>query len=297
MLGAICGDILGSGYEYEEKKYENPESIKLCTERDTFTDDTAMTLAVADWLLNDIDKYYYDDDMLKEALGKQFLKYANHTFKDDEGNLGFGGSFWTWCAKADLIQDFSPYQSYGNGSGMRVSPVGWFFDTMEETMRFAKLSADVTHDHPEGEKGAMCIAAAIFLARKGDNSKKEIKEYLLRAFGYEFLNISLSELRQECAWSEICQDTVPMAVVAFLESFDYESAVKNAISYGSDSDTIADMAGAIAEAFYKHIPKRICEFCLSKIPSEQQSLINRFYDVYKRKDTLRDDVFLPFFKL
>lgn len=276
MLGAICGDILGSGYEDEEKKYDDPESIKLCTERDNFTDDTAMTLAVADWLLHDINKYYYDDDSLKEALGKQFLKYAKHTFKSDEGNLGFGSSFWRWCAKADLIQDYSPYESYGNGSGMRVSPVGWYFNTMEETMRFAKISADVTHNHPEGEKGAMCIAAAIFLARNG-SSKLEIKEYLLRAFGYELLNKSLSQLRHDCTWSEICQDTVPMAVVAFLESFDYESAIKNAISYGSDSDTIADMAGAIAEAFYHHIPTKITDFCLSKIPKKQVLLIDDFY--------------------
>lgn len=297
MLGAICGDILGSGYEYEEKKYDNPECIKLCTEHDNFTDDSAMTFAVADWLLNDIDKSYYNDDMLKVALGKQFLKYAMHTFKKDEGNLGFGSSFWTWCAKADLIQDFSPYQSYGNGSGMRVSPVGWFFNTMEETMRFAKLSADVTHDHPEGEKGAMCIAAAIFLARKGNKSKNEIKEYLLRAFGYELLNKSLAELRQECAWSEICQDTVPMAVVAFLESFDYESAIKNAISYGSDSDTIADMTGAIAEAYYKHIPKHIKDYCLTKIPLKQQYLIDTFFDFCKMNTQSDDDCSLPLLKL
>ena len=277
MLGAICGDILGSGYEYEEKKYDTPESIELCREYDTFTDDTAMTLAVADWLLNDIERCYYEDDKLKEALGRQFLEYAKHTFKDDEGNLGFGSSFCTWCAKADLIGDYSPYGSYGNGSGMRVSPVGWFFDTMEETMRFAKISADVTHDHPEGEKGAMCIAAAIFLARKG-KTKEEIKDYLIRAFGYDLLDKPLAKIRRECSWSEICQDTVPMAVVAFLESFDYESAVKNAISYGSDSDTIADMAGAIAEAFYyKHIRRRIKDFCLSKIPPKQIRLIEDFY--------------------
>jgi len=276
MLGAICGDILGSSFEDEEKKYEDTGSIVLCNKWDNFTDDTAMTLAVADWLLNDINKHYYNDDMLKAALGKQFLKYAKHTFKEDEGNLGFGSSFWTWCAKADLIGDFSPYGSYGNGSGMRVSPVGWFFDTMEETMRFAKISADVTHDHPEGEKGAMCIAAAVFLARKG-RTKEEIKDYLLRAFGYELLNKSLAEIRRECVWSEICQDTVPMAVVAFLESFDYESAIKNAISYGSDSDTIADMAGAIAEAFYPQFPNDIKEFCLSKLPLNQRELIDGFY--------------------
>ncbi len=253
------------------------DDIKLCLETDDFTDDTVLTLAVADWLLNDINENYYNDEALKLSLGKQFLKYSMHTFEKSTGKLGFGRSYFQWCAKAELIQEFSPYNSFGNGSGMRVSPVGWFFDTLEETLRFAKISADVTHNHPEGQKGAMCIAAAVFLARKG-KSKKEIKDYLLRAFGYELLNKSLTEHRNICSWSEICQDTVPMAVVAFLESEDYESAVKNAISYGSDSDTIACMAGAIAEAYYGKTPKNISDFCLSKIPLKQQMLIKKFYN-------------------
>lgn len=277
MLGAICGDILGSTYEFEETKYDNLDDIKLCLETDDFTDDTALTLAVADWLLNDINENYYDDEALKLSLGKQFLKYSMHTFQKNTGKLGFGGSYFQWCAKANLIQDFTPYNSFGNGSGMRVSPIGWFFDTLEETLRFAKISADVTHNHPEGQKGAMCIATAIFLARKG-KSKKEIKDYLLRAFGYELLNKTVAEHRNMCSWSEICQDTVPMAVVAFLESEDYESAIINAISYGSDSDTIACMAGAIAKAYYGKIPKNISDFCLSKIPLKQQMLIKEFYN-------------------
>lgn len=282
MLGAICGDILGSTYEFEKKKYYDLDSIALCLDTDNFTDDTALTLAVADWLLNDIEKYYYNDDDLKLALAKQLLKYSTHTFKDGEGKLGFGSSYFQWCAKADLLQEFAPYNSFGNGSGMRVSPVGWFFDTMEETLRFAKISADVTHNHPEGQKGAMCIAAAIFLARNGKN-KHEIKEYLLRTFEYDLLKKSVAEHRNECSWSEICQDTVPMAVVAFLESEDYETAIKNAISYGSDSDTIADMAGAIAEAYYGKVPKYICDFCLAKIPLKQQELISAFYDNINKK--------------
>lgn len=277
MLGAICGDILGSTYEFEEKKYDNLDDIKLCLETDDFTDDTVLTLAVADWLLSDINKNYYDDEALKVSLGKQFLKYSMHTFGKNTGKLGFGRSYFQWCAKAELIQEFAPYNSFGNGSGMRVSPVGWFLDTLEETLRFAKISADVTHNHPEGQKGAMCIAAAVFLARKG-KSKKEIKDYLLRAFGYDLLNKSVEQHRNICSWSEICQDTVPMAVVAFLESEDYESAVKNAISYGSDSDTIACMAGAIAEAYYGKTPKNISDFCLSKIPLKQQMLIKEFYN-------------------
>lgn len=275
MLGAICGDILGSTVEFNEVKYEDISKITLCLPSDDFTDDTALTLAVADWLLNDINKYKNDDD-LKLSLAKQFVKYSLHTFNSDEGFLSFGLGFINWCQKADLVGEYAPYNSYGNGSGMRVSPVGWFFDTMEETMRFAKLSADVTHNHPEGEKGAMCIAAAIFLARKG-KTKEKIKDYLLRAFGYELLNKTVSELRESCTWSSICQDTVPMAVVAFLESENYESAIRNAISYGSDSDTIACMAGAIAEAYYNNIPEHIKTFCLSKIPEEPKKLIEQFY--------------------
>ncbi len=278
MLGAICGDVLGSTVEFDEKKIYDLSQIALCKPTDDFTDDTALTLAVADWLLNDINEAYYNDDELKKKLGKKLIDYSFHTFGDKD--LGFGHNYFKWCAKVELIGDYTPYNSYGNGSGMRVSPVGWFFDTMEETMRFAKLSADVTHNHPEGEKGAMCIAAAIFLARNG-KSKQEIKDYLLRAFGYDLLNKSLDELRNECKWSEICQDTVPMAVVAFLESNNYESSVKLAISYGSDSDTIADMAGAIAEAFYGEVPQKIKDFCLTKIPEEQKQLIEKFYKIIK----------------
>ena len=281
MLGAICGDILGSTYEFEKKKYHDLNDIALCLETDRFTDDTALTLAVAEWLLRDIEAFYYNDEELKLALAKEFVKYSLHTFQKGGGKLGFGGSYRQWCAKADLIQEFAPYNSYGNGSGMRVSPVGWFFDTVEETLRFAKLSADVTHNHPEGQKGAMCIAAAVFLARKG-KTKQEIKAYLKGEFGYSLLDKTAAELRNECAWSEICQDTVPMAVVAFLESEDFASAVRIAISYGSDSDTIADMAGAIAEAYYGEIPAEILEFCMTKLPSKQRDLIREFYERVKR---------------
>lgn len=276
MFGAICGDILGSEYEFEEIKYENLEDIVLCREYDTFTDDTALTLAVADWLLHDIEECYNDDEALKDKLARRLLKYSLDTFYLDEGNLSFGGRYLDWCKNAYYTGDHKPYNSFGNGSGMRVSPVGWLFDTMEETMRFAKLSADVTHNHPEGEKGAMCIAAAIFLARNG-KSKEEIKDYLFKTFGYELLNKSVDELRRDCVWSEICQDTVPMSVVAFLESQSYEDAIRKAISYGSDSDTIADMAGAVAEAYYGKIPDDIFDFCISKIPERLHSLLNEFY--------------------
>lgn len=280
MFGAICGDILGSTYEFEEVKYEDLNKIALCLDTDHITDDSALTFAVAHWLLHDINDCYDNDDELKSRLAKRFVQYSLHTF--DYRTLGFGGRYIQWCFNAYYYNEFEPYNSFGNGSGMRVSPVGWFFDTLEETLRFAKLSSDVTHNHPEGEKGAMCIAAAVFLARNG-KTKEEIKKYLIETFGYELLNESVSEIRKKCVWSEICQDTVPMAVVAFLESDDYESAIKLAISYGSDCDTIGDMAGAIAHAFYGEMPDYIAQFCLSKIPKEQHALIDEFIRAVKKQ--------------
>lgn len=173
MLGAICGDILGSVYEFEEIKYHNPGEISLCTEKGTFTDDTILSLAVADWLLHDVEESR-DDGVLKGALARQFVKYAMYTFDRPAASFGFGVGFFRWLAKADLIGDFSPYQSYGNGAGMRVSPVGWFFDTMEETLHFAKLTADVTHDHPEG-KGAPCASLLRFFLRERGRAKRKSK--------------------------------------------------------------------------------------------------------------------------
>lgn len=263
MLGAICGDILGSTYEFENINYSDLSEIKLMNPDDFYTDDTAMTVAVAAWLLEDIQSAYDDDEQLKKLLAERFLEFG--VKKLEARSLGFGGRFWQWLCRLELIGEYEPYNSFGNGSGMRVSPVGWWFDSLEETLRFAKISADVTHNHPEGEKGAMCIAAAVFMARTG-STKQEIKEYLYNNFNYELLNETVDELRKNCKWSEICQDTVPMSVVAFLESEDYESAIKLAISYGSDSDTIGAMTGAIAEAYYGGVPDKIREHCTAKLP-------------------------------
>ena len=284
IFGAICGDILGSTFEFEEKKYSNPDEIDLFRDESSFTDDTILTLAVTEWLLNDINNYE-DDEYFKEKLAKRMVDYVCKKYKNKV--LGYGASFWQWCNKMFLTKEYEPpYNSYGNGSAMRVSPVGWFFDTMEETMRFAKISADVTHNHPEGEKGAMCIAAAVFLARKG-KSKQEIKEHLISAFGYTQLDFSAKALRNSCSYSTSCQETVPLAVVAFLESTDFESAVRIAISFGSDSDTIAAMAGAIAEAYYKEIPLHISrDFCKYKLDKESRMLCKTFFDRVRKFDYL-----------
>lgn len=278
IFGAICGDILGSTFEFEKKKYNNISEIDLFRDGSHFTDDTVLTLAVADWLLHDLNDYE-DDDYFKDKLAKRMVDYVCRKYKNQP--LGYGFSFWQWCNKAYLIDEYEPYNSFGNGSAMRVSPVGWFFDTMEETMRFAKLSADITHNHPESEKGAMCIAAAIFLARNG-KSKDEIKEYIIREFGYSGLDFSVEVLREKSNYSATCQDTVPLAVAAFLESTDFESAIKLAISYGSDSDTIAAMAGSIAEAYYKEIPVCISDFCKQKLDKHAACLCKEFFDIVNR---------------
>ena len=284
MLGAIVGDILGSSYEFEEIKFDmalpHDESLKdipLFNKDDHFTDDTVLTLAIADWLLHDIQKDFYDDEKLKISLGKRMVLW---TQRYREREIAYGLSYLDFFYHAELVQEYIPQNSFGNGSAMRVSPIGWFFDTMEETMRFAKISADVTHNHPEGQKGAMCIAAAIFLARHG-KSKYEIRDYLTRAFGYSKLNKSVLDLREYYKRVCTCQDTVPESVVCFLESDDYESAIRLAISFGGDTDTMAAMSGSIAEAFYNRVPNELISYSKMKLTKEAVFLVEKFYKTVK----------------
>jgi len=279
MFGAIVGDVLGSSLEFEERKFEHIDEIDLFNEENHFTDDTVLTLAVADWLLHDIDQYYYDDEKLKEALGKRFVKW---TQKYRMKELAYGTSYIQWFFRAELIEEYNPYQSYGNGSAMRVSPVGWYFDSIEKTLRFAKISADVTHNHPEGQKGAMCIAAAVFLARM-KHSKSQIKEYLIRAFGYQELLFPLEALRSVHKRECTCQNTVPHSVACFLDSDDFESAVRWAISFGGDTDTMAAMAGSIAEAYYGGIPAHLLDYSKKQLDSDALRLCEAFYLSLKSK--------------
>lgn len=173
-----------------------------------------------------------------------------------------------------MSNDPVPYNSYGNGSAMRVSPVGFAFNKIETVLEVAKNSAQVSHNHPEGIKGAQATAAAIFLARQG-KSKKELKEYITTTFNYN-LEFTLDQIRPNYGFHETCQDSVPQAIVAFLESKDYESAIRLAISIGGDSDTIACITGGIAAAFYKYIPTKIVEFAKSKLPQEFIETLERF---------------------
>ncbi len=231
MIGAIAGDIVGSAYEFQGTKRTD---FELFTPLSRFTDDTVLTVAVADCILN----------------GKEYAA----TFKE-YGRLypraGYGGMFLNWLRSGSN----APYNSYGNGSAMRVSPVGFAFSTLDAVLQEAERSAAVTHNHPEGIKGARAIAAAIFLARSGE-SKARIQGYIEESFGYR-LHHTLAEIRPSYRFDESCQGSVPQAIIAFLESADYEDAIRKAVSLGGDSDTLACMAGGIAQAYYGLVPDYI----------------------------------------
>ena len=236
MYGAILGDIVGSPYEFDCNNYK-AKDFPLFSRRSDFTDDTVMTLAVAKALL------LYETITDMDAFKRELVRVM-HEVGMLHPYCGYGGRFCTWMMKNDT----EPYGSFGNGSAMRVSPVAWFAGSLDECEKLAAATAEVTHDHPEGIKGAQATATAIFLARTG-HGKEEIKAYVEREFGYD-LSRSCDEIRPTYHHVESCQETVPQAITAFLESCDFEDALRTAVSLGGDSDTIADMAGAIAETYY-----------------------------------------------
>lgn len=227
MIGAIIGDIVGSVYEWNNIK---TKEFPLFSSGSFYTDDTVMTLAIADGLM-------------KGGSSENFIT-AMKKYGRMYPDAGYGGRFGSWL----FSENIQPYNSWGNGSAMRVSPVAWAFDTLSEVEQYAEVSAAVTHNHPEGIKGAQSTAAAIFLARKG-KSKDEIKSYIESRYGYN-LSRTLDEIRPTYQFNESCQETVPQAITAFLESVDFEDAIRNAISLGGDSDTLATITGSIAEAAY-----------------------------------------------
>ncbi|MDR1491805.1 MAG: ADP-ribosylglycohydrolase family protein [Planctomycetaceae bacterium] len=253
MVGAIVGDICGSPYEWHSFKTGVPEEVPLLNENATFTDDSVLTTATADAILNQLD-----------------YATAYHKWGNLYPNAGYGGSFLTWL----LAGSRDPYNSWGNGSAMRISPVAWAFDTLEETLAEAKRSAEVTHNHPEGIKGAQAVAASIFLARNG-SSKNDIKEYVEKTFDYD-LNRSTQDI-WHCYYFEVsCQGSVPESIISFLESRDYAHAIQIAISLGGDSDTMACIAGGIAEAFYRKIPQKLLNFAESKLKDDMLDVIHQF---------------------
>ena len=232
MFGAIFGDIVGSVYEFNNVKTKD---FKLLTEGSYFTDDTVMTVALADALMQ--------SDIRENPKGfKERFVRTMHRYGERYPDAGYGGKFAYWL----LYEDTEPYQSYGNGSAMRVSPVGWYAETLDEAIEFATLSAEVTHNHPEGIKGAVATAGAIFLAKNGAD-KDAIREFIEQYYTIDF---TLDEIRDAYVFNETCQDSVPQALAAFFESESFENAIRLAISIGGDSDTIGAIAGSVAEAFY-----------------------------------------------
>jgi ADP-ribosylglycohydrolase len=258
MIGAIIGDIIGSVYEWNNIKTKDfPLFIPACD----FTDDTVMTLAIAEGLMNGGSS----EDFI------QSMKKYGHLYPD----AGYGGRFGSWL----FSEDVHPYNSWGNGSAMRVSPVAWLFDTLPEVEKYAEISAAVTHNHPEGIKGAQATAAAIFLARKG-KTKDDIKAYVESKYGYD-LSRTLAEIRPNYLFNESCQETVPEAIIAFLESADFEDAIRNAISLGGDSDTVAAITGSIAEAAYP-VPEEIKEQALSILDERLLKVYRQFLERLQR---------------
>ena len=259
MIGSIIGDVVGSRFEFNNIKTKD---FELFSGRNRFTDDSVMTIATADWLLHGGDcRNYYAD------WGNKYPR------------AGYGQNFYWWVFEMKKDGDAKPYNSCGNGSAMRIGPVGWTFATEEETLAAAKVSAECTHNHPEGIKGAQAVASCIFMARNGA-SKEEIRNKVESTFNYD-INFTLDEIRPTYGWDSefghgvLCQASVPQAIVAFLEGSDFEDCIRNAISIGGDSDTIGCITGSIAEAFYG-VPQNIREKAISYLPEEFKNIINDF---------------------
>ena len=293
MLGAITGDTIGSAYEFHNTKDYN---YTLFLSESNYTDDSVMTMAVAHWLLTDPEHTY---QKLEEAM----VLFAE---KCPCPMGGYGTGFYYWLFRPRQLRPFddrygaSPYASrtgrhsygsFGNGSAMRVSAVGWFFDTLEETERVAAISAAITHNHPEGIKGAQATAAAIFLARTG-KTKEEIRDYIEKTYGYD-LHKTWEYWHPIYHWESSCQGTVPQAIIAFLDSTDFEDAIRKAVSLGGDSDTLACITGGIAEAFYKDIPKEIIDQTMKHLPRIFKEILSKFKSTtaYRTMDCI--DIPLP----
>jgi ADP-ribosylglycohydrolase len=251
MLGAIVGDIVGSIYEFSNHRFKD---FPLFGEDCKFTDDTVLTVAVADCLMNNGNYTEYIKNYARKYTGR-----------------GYGGRFRQWVSSDSM----EPYNSWGNGSAMRVSAVGFAYNDLATIMLESQRSAEVTHNHPQGIRGAQATAVAIFMARQGQ-SKEEIRETIAQSFGYN-LNRTVDEIRPVYVFDESCQGTVPEAIIAFLESTDFEDAIRNAVSLGGDTDTLTCITGGIAEAFYGGVPKNIADKALSYLDDNMRNIVENFY--------------------
>jgi len=253
MIGAIAGDIIGSVYEWDRIKTKH---FDLFSPDCFFTDDTVLTVALAESILTK----------------KEYASLMKTYYRRYPG-AGYGGFFHRWAQ----ARDSQPYNSWGNGAAMRISSVGFAFDTLEDVLVRAAEYTAVTHNHQEGIKGAQATAAAIFLARKG-STKADIREYIAATFRYD-LSRSLDDIRPAYLFTESCQETVPQAITSFLESTDFEDAIRNAISLGGDSDTLACITGGIAQAFYG-VPAAIADRAMSILDGDLRAMTVRFMSTY-----------------
>ena len=261
MIGAIFGDIVGSVYEFDNIK---TKQFDLFSRECNYTDDTVMSIAVAHALLS-FDKVT-DTDAFKKKLIALMHAYG-HAYMD----AGYGGGFYLWLKQRRT----KPYGSYGNGSAMRVSPVGWYAESLEEALSLAKATAEITHDHPEGIKGAVVTAGAVYLARTGA-TMAEIKAFVER---YYDMGFTLDEIRPVYGFDPSCQGTVPQAMQAFLESTSFEDAIRNGVSIGGDSDTLCAICGAVAEAYYGMTPREV-EAAMAYLDQPLAAIACRFFDKF-----------------
>lgn len=262
IIGAIAGDVIGSAYEFNPTR---DHDFDLFTPQSTFTDDTVLTMANALWLLED---EQHTPETLVRIMLDMCRKYPNR---------GYGGRFACWIHDTDP----QPYNSFGNGSAMRVSSVGYYAKSLDEALELAKISAEVTHNHPEGIKGAQATAAAIFLARQG-KSKQEIRDYVEKTFNYD-LSRTLEQIRPTFTFDETCQRTVPEALTCYFEGKDYEDVVRLSVALAGDADTIAAIAGSIASAT-QDVPADISQQVISLLSEEFCTTLLRFNELVAKRE-------------
>ncbi|WP_294519024.1 ADP-ribosylglycohydrolase family protein [uncultured Anaerovibrio sp.] len=259
MYGAIIGDMVGAPFEFD--RGNKTKDFVLFSDKSHFTDDTVMLIAVAEALM---DTRYMNDEVIKMTLVDSMRKWGAKY-----PNAGYGGMFRQWLIK----ENPQPYGSFGNGSAMRVSAAGWLAASLEEALHLAKLTAEVTHNHPEGIKGAQAVAGAIYLARTGEY-KETIKVFLTEKIGYD-LSRTCDEIRPNYHHDETCQKSVPEAMTAFLEGQDFEDVIRTTISLGGDTDTLACISGSVAEVYYA-IPDELLGECRKRLPEEMLEIIGRY---------------------
>lgn len=261
MIGSIIGDIVGSIYEFHNIK---TKEFPLFSDRSDYTDDSILSIATAKWIL---------EGASKSDSGRYYYRYGTN-YPHPLGVYGSGFQKWLWQAEN---VDFEPYVSCGNGCAMRVGPVGWAFDTIEDILVYAKCSAECTHNHPEGIKGAQATALCVLMGRKR-LSKEEIRSEISARFGYN-LNFTCDEIRNTYKWGGTCQDTVPQSIVAFLDGKSFEDCIRNAVSIGGDSDTIACITGSIAEAYFG-VPEELYVEAFNRLTPHFKNVVTEFEEKF-----------------